>query len=422
MGNGDGTERFPKVAYILLWFPKPSETFIFREVVNLWELGLPLKVYTLYGAIKRNLSPEMRHVSNRMVRLGLFSIPAGLRDFLYWLRRDFSSVAYLLRIVPARRWRSLEVAGENLWAFFSGFALARHFEKEDIDHIHAPWANGPATAAWVASRLTGKPFSFTGRAVDIIPPDGALREKMRDAVFVRTNPKVNVAYLRKFACGESQKIHAIYDGYPICNFRDALVQMAPPFKILALGRFARFKGFDVLIHAVSILQKRGVDVRLTLAGSGARGWWFRCLCIQLGVHAKISFPGYITHDRVSDLYCKSDVFVMPSVIHRTGERDGLPNVIIEALLHRLPVVATDVAGIGEVIKSGETGLLVPQRDAHALADAIEGMTRDRSAALKMAERGRQFVLKAFDPVRCHKEVFRLLTEPWLPGMNTGDKR
>ena len=106
-------------------------------------------------------------------------------------------------------------------------------------------------------------------------------------------------------------------------------------------------------------------------------------------------------------FCSADVFVMPSIIHSTGERDGIPNVLVEAMLHRLPVVATNVAGLGEVVFDGETGLLVPQRDPQALATAISVITSDRNASLKMAGKGRDLILREFDPEACHRQVFEL---------------
>jgi glycosyltransferase involved in cell wall biosynthesis len=406
--------KLPKVAYILLWFPKPSETFIFREVLNLWRMGLPLKVYTLYGELTKNLSPEMQSVSHGIKRLGVPILKRTAKDILLWAHDDPSTVAWLFRHIPFRRWRSLEVAGENIWAFIAGFTMARLFERDGIDHIHAPWANGPATAAWVASRLTGIPFSFTGRAVDIFPPDGALTEKIRDCTFVRTNPRVNVKHLKKFAAGDTDKIHVIYDGYSLNDFQEAPVKMEPPFRILALGRFARFKGFDILIRSAKILKDSGLNFQITLAGSGLRGVLLKNLAKRLGVSQQVLFPGYVTHEKVTGLFQKADIFVMPSVVHRTGERDGIPNVMVEALLHRLPVSATNVAGIGEVIRDGETGLLVPQKNPAALANAILRMTRDRAAALNMAEKGRQLVLHKFDPETCHREVFKLFTKAHHP--------
>jgi colanic acid/amylovoran biosynthesis glycosyltransferase len=402
--------NYPKTAYVLLWFPKPSETFIFREVMNLWRMGLPLKVFALYGELKKLLSPEMASVSDRVTRLGIAFVKRAPSDIAYWWKRDRETTAGLFRTVPLRRWRSVEVAGENVWAFFSGFALARLFEEEGIEHIHAPFANGPATAAWVASTLTKIPFSFTGRAVDIYPPDGALREKTCASVLVRTNTRSNVEYLKSFADGHGEKVHLIYNGYPLKEFRTAPVTMKSPFRILSLGRFARFKGYDVLLRAARLLEDLGLDFRLTMAGAGPEGLRLRWLRRHLGLTDRVNFPGYVTHDRVPDLFCSADVFVMPSVIHATGERDGIPNVVMEALLHRVPVVATDLAAISEVIVDRETGLLVPAGDPLALARAIREMTGNRDSALEMARKGNTRVLEQFDPERNHRKILTLYTD------------
>jgi colanic acid/amylovoran biosynthesis glycosyltransferase len=397
----------PKTAYILLWFPKPSETFIFREVVNLSRMGLPLKVFTLYGELTSGLSPEMAAMSSRVTRLGIPFLKHVGADIAYWRRRDRNTVGRLFRTIPFRRWRSLEVGGENIWAFFCGFYLARLFEEQKIEHIHAPFANGPATAAWVASILTGIPFSFTGRAVDIYPSDGALEEKIRDSVLVRVNTRCNIDYLNQFTNGDVQKVSLVYNGYPLTQFCRAAVPMKPPFKILSLGRFARFKGYEVLLNAARILADSGMDFQLTMAGSGPGGLQLRWLRRKLRLTRRVSFPGHISHDKVSELFCASDVFVMPSVIHSTGERDGIPNVVMEALLHQVPVIATSLPAVTEVITEGETGLVVPPGDPASLAEAIRRMTADRAAALEMARNGHARVLDQFDPERNHRTILEL---------------
>jgi hypothetical protein len=122
------------VAYILLWFPEPSETFIFREVVNLWKMGLPLKVYTLYGKLTRRLSPEMRAASAGVKTLGLAEFKSILADVVYWYKRDRLTTGSLFRTIPFRRWSCLEQTGENIWSFLCGFRLARFFEMEGIEH------------------------------------------------------------------------------------------------------------------------------------------------------------------------------------------------------------------------------------------------------------------------------------------------
>jgi colanic acid/amylovoran biosynthesis glycosyltransferase len=400
----------PKTAYVLLWFPQPSETFIFREVINLWNMGMPLKVFTLYGERTRNLSPEMISVSDKMERLGIPFITTGLRDVLYWWKRNPRLTSELLRTVPVRRWNGLEKGGENLWAFFCGFHLARRFQEEGIEHIHAPWANGPATAAWIASRLTGIPFSFTARAWDIYPPDGALKEKLRDATFIRSETQANVRYLSAYSGVSEEKMYLTYNGVPLKPHREAPVPMKPPYRLLALGRFVGKKGYDFLLHACKILKDSSVEFHLTLAGGGPRMTELKYLAWKLGLREQVSFPGFIPYDCVPELFCSSDIFVMPSIIHKSGDRDGIPTVLMEALMHRVPVIATDVSGIAELVENRVTGLLIPEKDAQAIAEAVKEFGADRDSALRTAEQGREKVLKQFNPEVNHKRVYELYEE------------
>ncbi len=399
-----------KTAYILLWFPKPSETFIFREVVNLHRMGLPLTVFTLYGELRADLSPEMQSVRVPIERLGLPYVKSVLPELSAWRRRKRTLFARLMREVPWRRWKGFEKGGESLWAFLCAFRLARRFQEEGIEHIHAPWACGPATAAWVAARLTGIPFSFTGRAHDIYPPDGAIREKIRDAVFVRTETTTGALELSAYADLDKRKIRVTHNGVPLGIVPLAPVSMRPPYRLLAVGRLVPTKGFDVLLRACRILSQRQVDFRLTIAGSGSRMLALKALAWRLGLIERVSFPGFVTHDRISGLFEGADVFVMPCVVDRSGNRDGLPTVILEALLHRVPVVATDVSGIREIIEDGVTGSLVRQRDPEALADAILEMVKDRERALAMARCGGQRVQAEFDASANHRRIMELYEE------------
>jgi len=400
----------PQIAYVLLWFPKPSETFIFREVVNLQKMGLQLKVFTLYGPLTQGLSPEMKLVAPQVERLGIPYLKSAWQDLLYWWRRNREVMWPLLKTVLLRRWSRPEREGESLWGALGGVHLARRFQEEQVTHIHAPWACGPATAAWVASHLTGIPFSFTGRAHDIFTPDSLLPEKIRDAIFVRGESRAVINHLHQLAGGENGKFRLTYNGVPLTAHGQAPVRMEPPYRLLALGRLVATKGFDFLIYACRILKDAGLDFHLTLAGAGPKGRQLKHLARKLGLASQITFPGFIRHDGVTDYLCAADVFLMPCTVHSSGDRDGLPTVILEALLHRVPVIASDVAGIGEVIENGVTGFLIPQRDPQAIADAVLQMTRDRDAALEMAKRGRSRVLEDFDPELNHRRILELFQE------------
>ncbi len=406
---GDPLLKLPKTAYILLWFPKPSETFVFREVTDLQKMGLSLKVFTLYGNLTRDLSPEMRSASIGVERLGISYLKDAYSDLIYWCKKNPKKVIGLLKSVFVNRWYGFEKTGENLWAFFCAFRLSRRFEEEGIEHIHAPWACGPATAAWIASKLTGIPFSFTARAWDISPPDGLLKDKMRDSIFVRTNNTANVDYLRQFADGNTDKIHMIYNGLPLNQYQAAPVKMAPPYRLLALGRLVPIKGYIDLIMACKIIQNSGVDFRLVLAGDGPLRRRLKRLTRRMGLDERILFPGFVTHDRISRLFYSADVFLMPSRVASSGDKDGIPNVILEALMHNVPVVASRISGIPEVIEDGATGILVPERDPAAIARAVIRLVSDRDGALKMAKRGRSRVLEMFDSQQNFMKVLQLFS-------------
>ncbi len=401
--------HIPKTAYVLLWFPLSSETFIFREVVTLRRLGMPIDVYTLYAPKLTNCSPEMLEASSGVQHLGVRALPAMASALRYWMRRDADSTNELIRDVLSRRWSCIEVAGESWWAFFAGFRLARLLERDGIDHIHAPWANGPATAAWVASRLTGIPFSLAGRAGDIYPPDGALSDKIRDSLFTRTNNQANVGYLQSQSPVSANKVHLVYNSLTLRQNGQSAVSMQPPYKLLAVGRFARTKGFDVLLEAARILKKQDFPFKLTLVGSGLQGPRLRWMRRRFGLTGMVDMPGFVSHDHLAEMLDSHDMMVVPSVVHASGDRDGIPNVIMEALSHRLPVVATDVCGIPEVIRHGETGLIVAQQDPAGLAQAIRAMTADRDRARAMADVGRTLVTGMFDPDTNGRALFNLFT-------------
>jgi glycosyltransferase involved in cell wall biosynthesis len=396
-----------RTAYILLWFPAPTETFIFREVVNLKRFGLPLQVFTLYGATKGKLSAEMQSVSNDIERLGWRSVPKLVGGLLYWWRRKPDVVKEIFGSMRLLQWRQLEKSAESMWALLASFELARRFEAQGIEHIHAPWASGCATAAWAAAKLIGRPFSFTARAWDIYPPDGLIRAKIRDAALVRTETAANVRHLSAFADGNLEKVRVTYNGVPLRAAREAVVAMRPPYRLLAVGRFVRKKGFDQLLLAAKLLADAGVDFRLGFAGDGPLRWPLKWMTHRLNLSERVHFHGFVAHDAIAEMYAAADIFIMPCVVAPSSDRDGLPTVILEALMHRVPVVTTAVSGIPELIEDGVTGILVGERNPAALAAAVQRLIADRSAAVAMAERGRMRVREQFDPERNHRHVLDL---------------
>ncbi len=383
------------VAYIVLWLPEPSQTFVLDEVNTLWELGLPVQVYTLYGPRPARRLAGLAPVRAAVHHLGSRALPRLLGS-LRRLPTEFGPEAVrFLAKVSCRRWRSLETAGEALWAAVAGVHLAGLFRRQGVQHIHASWANGPATAAWVAATLAGIPFSFCGRAHDIYPPDGALQEKILAAAFVRTENEANRRYLADLVPAAADKFLTIYNGVPLAGDRIVRPAPGPPFVILALGRFVVKKGFHVLLAACRLLQERGLEFRLVLAGDGPERQRLEGLIQSYGLQDRVALPGFVGHGEVHRLLAAAHLFVMPSIVAPGGDRDGTPTVIAEALQHEVPVVATAVCGIPEMVRPGVTGWLVPPSDPPALATAMAQALADPAAARRRAQRGRVLMASRF---------------------------
>lgn len=393
-----GGARRP-LAYVLLWFPLASETFVFREIESLRQQGLNIRAYTMYGPARKGLSRAMADYSGPVVRMGsrnFFRILAALA------RRTARQPALVWRLMRGglfRRMRSIEAHGENLWCFLAGFLLAEQCEKDGVGLIHSAWANGPATAAWVASSLTGIPFAFSGRAGDIYPEDGILADKAAAARFIRTNNAANVAWLSRF-CPQDQKdkIRLVYNGLTFAPLAPKKRPApAPPYRLLAVGRFVRTKGFPDLLTAVARLKRERFPVKLTLIGDGV--WKRRLLALRrrLKLEDCVDMPGFVPNDRLEAYMSASDLLVAPSVVHANGDRDGIPNVIMEACSVGLPVVATDVCGISEVVRNGETGRLAPERRPDLLAETIRAALENPEKTTRMSEAARELVTNMFDP-------------------------
>jgi glycosyltransferase involved in cell wall biosynthesis len=398
----------PRVAYFLLRFPEPTQTFILDEANTLCRLGLDLKVYSLYGPRPPGRVAGMAQVLPLVQRLGLASLGTVILDLLRLFRDRRPVARVVLAEALVRPWRSLETAGEALLAALAAVHLAGVLVKEGFDHIHAPWANGPATAAWVASRLSAIPFSFCGHAHDIYPPDGALEAKIQAASFIRVISEFNRNYLTALVPDAARKFSVIRYGVPLTPVPAPRRRPAPPFQLLTIGRMVPKKGFPVLLSACRELAAQGLDFHLTLVGDGPQLQELQGLVRDYGLAGRVTFPGFVPHRQVPSLFHRADLFIMPCIVDPFGDLDGIPNVILEAMAHEVPVVSTDVSGVPEAVVPGKTGWIAPPGDPQALAEAIMEALNDPTEARRRGQAGKRLVAREFDSVTNYGRLKALL--------------
>ena len=227
---------------------------------------------------------------------------------------------------------------------------------------------------------------------------------MNDALFIRTNNAADARRITGLAPACADRLRLVYNSLSLEVDSTAQVPMQPPVRLLAVGRFDITKGFDILLKACGILKERGRSFRLTLAGGGgtALGLGHMTQTIldlrkQLGLEKLVDLPGIVSHDQLPDLIRSHDIFLAPCVIHESGRRDGIPNTVIEAMSFGLPVIATNINALPEIVRDGETGLLIPQKDPVALAGAICRLMDNPEEARALGRRGAAFAADMFSP-------------------------
>lgn len=393
----------PHVAIVLLWYPLFTQPFIFREVENLGAI-MPLEVYTLYDKNLRHCSKEMIAASARSKTYGARSLPGVCWEMLKQIVKQPALMGRLFRRSLLRRWTSLETFGENLWGFWLGPSLARRFREDGIDFIYAPWPRGAATAAWVASSLSGIPFGISARGDNLAPADPDLADKLSASCLIRANNATDKERIKELL-PHDKEIALIYNSLtlPPPGKEPPKRFTADTLRLLAVGRFDVTKGFDVLLRACALLKERGVHFRLTLAGGGGKvmglgslGRELSDLRSSLNLEQQVDMPGLISHDALPDILTSHDIFIAPCVVDSSGRQDGIPNTVIEALAYGMPVISTDAGALPEIIKDNDTGLIIPQRDPVALADAVQSLAASPLKAEQLGANGARLARELFD--------------------------
>jgi glycosyltransferase involved in cell wall biosynthesis len=240
------------------------------------------------------------------------------------------------------------------------------------------------------------PFSFTAHAYDLYLVPRLLGVKVREAEFAITCARVNAEFLRALggpAAGERVVVN--YHGVGLDRFQPvARAPHAGPPCVVTCGRLEPYKGHHVLLRAVAALAR---PTRCIVVGEGPQRRRLEQLARELGIAERVEFTGPVPQRRLAEIYARADVFVLASVIlERSGKRDVIPNVLAEAMAMRMPVVATNISGIGELISDGVSGRLVPPNDAPALAAVIDELLDDEAQRRRLAQAGVERVKAEFD--------------------------
>ena len=307
------------------------------------------------------------------------------RYFSLWgrlVRENFSSPKFLLR--------ALLLFPRAVW-------MAEAFLRDGVEHIHAHYATHPALVAWIIHRLTGIPYSVTVHAHDIFVEKPMLATKLRDAVFIASISEFNRDYLVD-ALGPwvRHKISIVRCGIDPAYYGQSETPRNGRLEILSVGSLQPYKGFAFLIEACALLRDRGIPFRCRIVGGGDLRGTLQELIQNRGITGSVELLGPRTQDDVARLLRTGDCYVQPSIITDTGKMEGIPVAVMEAMTSGLPVIASALSGLPELVKPGETGWLVPPGNSTLLADALSEVHEQPAEARRRAALGRQWVKQEFN--------------------------
>jgi colanic acid/amylovoran biosynthesis glycosyltransferase len=408
-----------RVAFVVKRYPRYSETFVVREILAHEQAGLDVEIFALRPPNDRHFQDLISRVRAPVNYLYLPAeglIAEELASAMLTASCFWKTLAEAGAALPGF-WASLEAAqGEEPRHVYQAVQLAREVKAKDIGHLHAPFASDATSVARLASRFAQIPYSFTARAKDIFHQNVRsedLRRKLCDASAVITVSDYHLEYLRATYGPAAAHVQRIYNGLDLEEYSYQSPQERGPI-VLAVGRFVEKKGFSDLVDACALLSNRGKLFQCRLIGTGLLKDQIKAHAQQLGLGNQIEILGPRPQSEVIKEIRNAAVLAAPCVIAQDGDRDGLPNVIQEALALGTPVVSTDVTGIPDVIRNGQTGLLVPQRNPAALADAIERLLTNPALRVRLASNGRRLIEKEFDIRQNTERRRRLFLEAARP--------
>ena len=290
----------------------------------------------------------------------------------------------------------------GLWHFALACHWANTLAHSKVSHIHSQWIHSGGTVAMYGAWLLGSSFSFTGHAADLFRNRSALVSKIRRSDFIICISEFHRQfYLQQGA--EAEKLHIAYCGIDTAHFtpRRRTRPAGEPVHILSSGRLVAKKGFNVLIEACSILRDQGFAFRCTIAGSGPDEDALRAQIADADLTDHINLTGNaLKQEDIPTFMYSGDLYTLPCLWAEDNDVDGLPQMLMEAIACGLPAISTDLVGIPDLIRDGETGLLVAPEDPHALAQALKRLATDENLSLALAEAGRRHLIDKFDLQTC----------------------
>ena len=390
-----------------------------NEVVKMVEQGLDVTVYSLRQANRTSrFNTQAQSILNRVVTIPFYSWRPLLK-FLFLLLAHPVSIFMVITKTIVFHFRQPAIILRLLASLPGVLYYGSRMQDSFVEHLHVHFATTPAWGAWVIKTVYGIPWSMTVHAHDIYLSHSMLPQKMDSAEFMVTNSRYNAEYLLKVHPGYSkEKLYQIHTGIDIDRFQPLLTEVTPAIpQILSVGRLDPTKGYRFLVEVIRKLRERGIRTQTHVVGHITDEAYVQAEyeAIQRLIHDyrledNITFEQGIPQDLLLQRYREAALFLLPCVVDETGNSDGLPSVLVEAMLLQKPIVSTRISGIPELVISNKTGWLCEPGNVNELADACEDIINHSERAATIAAQGRKHALENWSLDKTSRQMYDLLAE------------
>jgi colanic acid/amylovoran biosynthesis glycosyltransferase len=373
-----------QLGYLFERFPAFTQTFCARELAELYRQGTAPPVYSV-----------RRPTEARPTNIPLENIP------VYYLP-DTNSLGFKIRT------KLVSSDLKDLWSGSGDFRdkgrfreaayLGPRLKKDRIAHLHVHFAGLACRTAWWIKRLFGITYSFTGHANDIFCPKPDQRVGLNDLVaeasFIVVVSDFGADFLRRGFPESAQKIYRVYNGLDLSVFRSPRSE-ASPVRLVSIGRLIEKKGFKFLVEACRLLRSSGFPFFCQIVGEGPEHERLQNLIQSYQLSEMVQLLGPLPQTDVVEILAQSSIFVFPAIRDSFGDTDNLPTVLIEAMASGLPIVATGIAGIPEIVQNNENGILVPEKEPAHMANAIRTLAANEVLLKKFGKASRRIAEEKF---------------------------
>ena len=390
-----------RIAYIFTTFPKLSEQFFLREVIELQRQGLSLDIYSMLGGHADSEAGPVRCM--RWLDWLCFVL-----ELLYWLIVRPVTMLRLIKQLVCTRYGSWTNLGENLLGFAFAVRFARRFKHLDYTFSHATWATGPGMAVSALKALIGQPYTLEAHAYDVFRDggDALLATKLQGAEALRSSTEATTRELQvRLGPGHTTEVVCVRRGLTAIPEYRAPISPVKTLEVLSVGRLIEKKGYFDQLAIYAALKACSMPFHASIVGEGPLYAALEGKIAELGLCGQVTLTGKLEYAQVEVLYAQANLFLFTGVVSASGDRDGFPNVIGEAMAHSLPIFTTDVSGTTEGVPHGIRGTVIDLATPERSAAQIVTVMQDAAALPRLTRAAHDWVLSDFQ-VQCNVRKLR----------------